>query len=134
MKKYLKLSLYGFFIWLTPFALGMLLFPVISTESALFDTIMAVTLTIAATVFSFHYLKNTPFSRSWLTNPLLVGTYWLVIALILDTPFFILSDMTGMSAQEYFADIGLQYLMIPVITIGIGNALKNGTKEDATII
>ena len=49
---------------------------------------------------------------------LLLGLLWLAICLAIDA-LMLLGGPMQMTVPEYLADIGVTYLMIPVITIGI---------------
>ena len=44
MRKTLRILLLGIAVWAVPFALGMALMQVVDVESALFDTLMSVTM------------------------------------------------------------------------------------------
>jgi hypothetical protein len=47
--------------------------------------------------------------------------------MLIDLPLM-LSPFIGMSLGEYLADIGLTYVMIPVITTGVGLAFASARK------
>lgn len=126
MKKYLKIFGFGFLIWLIPFGLGMALFPIAPPETAIFDTIMSISLTFAATIFSYLYFKGESSQQNGAEGLAIIGAVWFVLAILLDAPMFLISDGTGMSAHEYFADIGLTYLIIPIVAIGVGRAIHVG--------
>ncbi len=51
-----------------------------------------------------------------------IGGYWLAINWVLD--FLILLPISGMSAGAYFYDIGLRYLLIPIMAVAIGKVAK----------
>ena len=51
-----------------------------------------------------------------------VGLIWLAVNWMLD--FGILIPMSGMSFENYFMEIGLRYLVIPIVAIGMGMALE----------
>jgi hypothetical protein len=44
---------------------------------------------------------------------------WFAINVLIDLPLM-LTDPIGMSLGEYWADVGLTYLIIPAVTVGIG--------------
>ncbi|TDF34626.1 hypothetical protein EYS14_22985 [Alteromonadaceae bacterium M269] len=125
MKSTIARMNYGFWIWFLPFLIGMLLFPIMSTESALFDTLMAISLTAAASWGSYRYLRRNPSERLNVKRLLLVGLFWFVLAILFDAPIFLFSDFGGMSASEYMTDIGLSYLMIPIIVVTVGLAMNH---------
>jgi hypothetical protein len=53
-----------------------------------------------------------------------IGVAWLVISLAIDLPLFLLESPMKMSLPDYIADIGLTYLIMPTITVGMGWVLK----------
>jgi hypothetical protein len=55
------------------------------------------------------------------------GTVWLLINWALD--LIVLLPLSGMSIADYFAQIGLRYLLIPVIGIAIGAAVTDAAKQ-----
>lgn len=110
----IRIILLGLLIWAVPFGLGMVIFPVVPPVSALFDTIMVVTLagtTAIASVIHVSRLKEAS-----LDDGLRAGSIWMLVSLLCDAPFFILGpEMTRMDPVDYMADVGLSYIMIPLI-------------------
>lgn len=110
----IRIILLGLLIWAVPFGLGMVIFPVVPPVSALFDTIMVVTLagtTAIASVIHVSRLKEAS-----LDDGLRAGSIWMLMSLLCDVPFFILGpEMTRMDPVDYMADVGLSYIMIPLI-------------------
>jgi hypothetical protein len=51
-----------------------------------------------------------------------IGLIWLAVNWLLDIA--ILIPMSGMSFNEYFTEIGLRYLVIPIMAVGFGMALE----------
>ena len=121
MKSILRYLLFGIGVWAIPFAIGMFLFPVLPPETSLFDTLVTVAMSASAGGLSYLYLRRL--ARPDLTGGLMAGLGWAVLAVALDLPM-LLTGLFGMSAAEYFADIGLTYLMIPAIAGCIGLALR----------
>ncbi|MDN7012111.1 hypothetical protein FGW20_03430 [Methanoculleus sp. FWC-SCC3] len=60
----------------------------------------------------------------------LLGGVWLLINWALDAA--VLLPLSGMDAGTYMGEIGLCYLMIPIIALGIGYAAEQAVR-DATI-
>jgi hypothetical protein len=54
----------------------------------------------------------------------LLGGVWLAINWGLDAA--VLLPLSGMDAGTYMAQIGLRYLIIPIIAVGIGAAVEQG--------
>ncbi len=121
MKKYLRLGLWGFLVWLIPFVLSCLIFPLKTSLPALFESIMPVVVVICTVVFAVVYLRKL--KANFLREGIIVGIAWLVICLVFDLLMFMEGPMK-MTFADYMMDIGLVYLMIPTITVGFGWLLE----------
>ena len=112
-----KAAGYGFLVWLVTLVVSMTLFPLKRSWPVLFDSAMPVALAAITVAFAHRYLRRCPsgFAResAWL------GAAWLALNLLLDAPLFSRGPMR-MTLTGYLADIGLTYLIIPVITVGLG--------------
>lgn len=113
--------LYGLLVWVFPFIVAMLAFSLRGPERPLFESVMAVSLASVVVFASARYFKSIKSRFVWIGFCL--GLIWLLISLGLDALFFSWGPMK-MSLGDYLKDIGVTYLMIPVITTGIGWALK----------
>ncbi|MEQ1754535.1 MAG: hypothetical protein ABL973_10430 [Micropepsaceae bacterium] len=123
MVKVLRLILLGFAVWVIPFGIGMAIFPVVPPESALFDTLMSVSMAFSATLFSIFHFSQCDSPK--LDEGLLTGTVWMLMSLALDTPLFIFGpEMMRMTPSAYLADIGFTYFMIPIIAAGIAHSMR----------
>lgn len=123
MRTAIRYLLFGVGVWLIPFAIGMLLFPVLDPTTALFDTLMSIAMSASAGWLSWLYLRGR--AGNGFAGGAIAGLGWAIVALALDVPFFLLPNaMAAMPAAEYFADIGLTYAMIPIISGFIGLSLK----------
>ena len=114
--------LYGFLIWLVPFVVAVCIYKVRESNRPLFESIMPVVVA-AATVFlanRYHRKRAATDLREWYQ----VGFIWLLVSLLLDWPMFSYGPMK-MTAAEYFSDIGVTYLLIPVIAAGCGHLLRD---------
>lgn len=114
----LRTTLFGFVSWLVPFAISFLFFDRtghLVVSQPLFKSLMVVLgggVGVALLVAAFRRLQPT--LRSGLT----LGCYWLAINLVLDLA--ILVPFTKMPVDLYLYDIGLRYLMLPIISAGMG--------------
>lgn len=108
---------YGFLVWLIPFVVAIFIFPIRQADRALFESIMPVVLTLSIVVFSVKYFRVV--NGNYLTEAVRLGLVWLVISLGIDLLLFMQGPMK-MTPLDYFKDIGLIYLIIPVVTIGFG--------------
>ncbi len=114
----------GVLVWLIPFVIAFLIFPLHENARPLFESIMALAVASAAVFFGLKYLKTV--------NPiapgagLTMGLLWFVICLLIDAPLMLLGGPMKMSLGAYMADIGVTYLMIPVITAGLAAMKRTG--------
>ena len=122
MNKYLKIGGFGFLIWLIPFLVSFLIFPLREDNRALFESIMPVVLTIVVIKLTiFYYLK---LEKDFLREGIMLGVIWFVISIIIDLIMFIPESEWHMSFSDYMMDIGLTYLIILIIPIGFGYLLE----------
>jgi len=113
--------LFGLLVWLIPFAVAFVIFPIRESSRPLFESIMPVAISVATVVFGVLYFRIVP--SKYLREGVLIGLIWLVMCLLIDMPLMLLGGPMQMTLWEYVADIGVTYLMIPVITVGMGVAL-----------
>ena len=117
MKSYKLALFYGFLVWLVPFAVAILIFPIRISQPALFESIMPVVLTVCGVLFSNLYFRKV--ERDFLKEGVMLGVIWFVISLGVDLLMFMWGPMK-MTFANYMMDIGLTYLIYPAITIGTG--------------
>jgi hypothetical protein len=91
---------------------------------------MPVSIAIAVTAFGVRYLRAVQVRI--VREGIMVGLLWLAISVIIDAPLMLLGGPMQMTVAQYAADIGVTYLMIPAITIGIAaaRATRNETLSD----
>ena len=132
MRSIWKIILFGFIIWLFPFFVSLLIFPLKETNLAFFETIMplAITLiTVVMTTFFFRKIRKghlRHIQKQYLQLGIVLGIIWLIICLIIDLLLFSFGPMK-MTFSAYMTDIGFTYLIIPMITVGFGNMLERKT-------
>ncbi|MBI3943466.1 MAG: hypothetical protein HY326_10680 [Chloroflexi bacterium] len=122
MNTYVKVVLFGILTWLVAFVVSVAIFPLKTAQYALFETIMSIIVTISATLFAILYFRKVK-ERS-IQAGILVGVTWFLINLAIDLPLFLLGGPMQMSFGDYMAEIGLEYLMIPTVTVGFGILLQ----------
>lgn len=113
-----KTFLYGFLVWLVPFAVAFSIYkPLHETQRDVFENAMAIALAFTTMLFSnLHFRKlHSSFAR----EGILAGLVWMAISLGLDLLMFSWGPMAR-PLGDYLKDIGMAYLVIPVITIGCG--------------
>ena len=76
---------------------------------------------MAAVFFSVLFFQNR--TTNFRTAGLLLGLLWLVISFGIDLIMFTWGPMKT-PFLDYVSDIGVTYLIIPIVTIGIGWLLK----------
>lgn len=125
MKSTKTVLIYGFMIWVIPFLVAMFTFSFRESNRGLFESIMSVALVSCIVGFAVKYLKTV--EAEFLREGIFIGIIWLAASLALDFPMFSWGPM-NMSASGYLSDIGLTYLIIPIITIGFGYILEEKNK------
>jgi hypothetical protein len=85
----------------------------------LFESIMAVTLTLTVVICANWYYRRYP-SVS-LRDGMALGLLWMAISIAIDL-LLMLGPPINYTLSEYAADIGLTYLLIPIVTTGIVRA------------
>ena len=115
--------LLGLLVWLIPFLMALAVFPLKESWRSLFESIMPVTLAATIVGCTGWYLRRPGDFR--LREGVLVGLVWMLISMAIDLPLM-LSPPISYTLSEYLADVGLTYLMIPVITSGM--ALATGRR------
>lgn len=123
MNKYLKIVLFGFLVWLIPFLVSFFVFPLKATMRPLFESIMPLVLTIVVIILAYYYLKNL--DANYIKEGVLIGIIWFIINIAIDLFIFLPPSPMQMSFADYMMDIGLTYVIIPVITIGMGLMADN---------
>ena len=122
MNKYVNIGVFGFLVWLIPFFVSFLIFPLHDNYRPLFESIMPVVLTITVMFFSIIYFKNI--YKELIKEGVIIGILWFVISLIIDLIMFIPETPMQMTFTDYMMDIGLTYLIILTIPIGIGYLIE----------
>lgn len=123
MNKKLKLVLFGFMVWLIPFLVSFVVFPLKETMRPLFESIMPLVLTITVIALAYYYLKDM--DADFAKAGVIAGVVWFAISIIVDLALFLPASPMQMGFTDYMMDIGLTYVMIPVITTGMGYMAQN---------
>ncbi len=76
---------------------------------------------ITGAILLVSYFKKI--NEQYLKEGILIGIIWFCLNIVLD--LLVLVPMSKMPILDYFAQIGLRYLMIPAMSIAIGAALAN---------
>lgn len=121
MTSWRRAILLGLVVWLVPFVVACGVFPFKESWRALFESIMAVSVAAAAVACTLWYLRPLPAVSP--REGALLGILWLAICIAIDLPLMLSAPMNYTPA-EYAADIGLTYVIIPTITVGIAAASR----------
>ena len=125
VKSIKKLLAYGFLIWLIPFLVSFLIFPIREDNRLLFESIMPVVLTTVVIVFSVLYFNKM--ETNFVREGIIVGITWMAISIIIDLFMFLPESQWHMSLLDYMIDIGLTYMIILLIPIGFGGLIEKRT-------
>ena len=124
MNKHFRNILYGFLAWLIPFVASIFFYTKeggLMIDIFFFKTIMIIVGSISGAFLLISYFKRI--NIGYLKEGIYVGTTWFVINILLD--LLVLIPMSGMAISDYFSQIGLRYLVMPVMSIMVGIALEN---------
>ena len=123
MNKYVKIVLFGFLTWLIAFAISFVVFPFKALDRGLFESVMAVTVAGLAVLFAILYLRAV--NAGFLKEGVLIGGVWFLVNIVIDLFLFLPPSPMQMSLGAYMTDIGLTYLIYPIVTIGFGYILEH---------
>ncbi len=121
MKSFKSALLVGFLVWLVPFGVAVLIFPLRATERPLFESIMPVVVTLITVLSAHRYLAKV--DRSFLKEGVYLGLLWFPLSMGIDL-LMVSQGPMKMTLVDYLKDIGLTYLIIPTITVGSGYLLE----------
>jgi hypothetical protein len=113
--------LYGFLVWLIPFAISVCLFGIRKANRPLFESIMEVVLAVCAATFLNFYFRRV--ERRFLAEGAMLGLLWCAMSILFDLPLFSHGPMQ-MPLASYLSYIGVAYLMYPAICIPVGWLLE----------
>jgi hypothetical protein len=128
MASWRRAVLLGLVVWLVPFVVACTIFPWKTSWRSLFESIMPVTLAATVVVCTLRYFRKTGAASTPEAGRL--GLLWLAICVAIDLPLM-LSPPIGLSPAEYAADVGLTYVMIPVITVGMALAASSRCSSES---
>lgn len=132
MNKYIKIILYGILMWLIPFLVSFLIYPLKQSANPFFESIMPVVITSTVVALTLSYFKQQ--DKDFLSEGITIGISWFVISIAIDLMMFLPPSPMHMGLSDYMMDVGFTYLIIPVVTLGMGytadKELKKRIKED----
>jgi hypothetical protein len=128
MKSLGRAFLFGVGVWVVPFAVAFVIFPLRQSARPLFESIMPVAVAGAAVGFAVRYFRAV--DAAFIREGLRLGLLWLLICVAIDAPLMLIGGPMKMTVGQYLADVGVTYLMIPVITLGMGAILAQSRARD----
>jgi len=131
MRDSVRVLLYGILTWLIPFLLAI---PFYSSgelliDQQLFKSIMIIIGSLTGAVLIAHLFRIM--SWDYLTAGYVTAVVWLLINWALDS--LILLPLNGLDLISYTSQIGLRYLVIPVMTIMAGVVADHAAKKGSRI-
>ena len=112
--------------WLLPLVFAVCIFPLKASHTPLFDTLMSVALTASTVLLGCLYFRRV--GDRYLAQGVRIGVQWVFANLLLDSLMFSGGPMK-MSLDAYAMDIGLAYLAVPAVTIGLGYAAAEAKQK-----
>lgn len=120
--------LFGLLVWLVPFVVAFIIFPLRESSRPLFESIMPVAVASVTVALAVRYMRLV--ARDHLREGAVIGALWFVMCVLIDAPLMLFGGPMAMSIGEYMGDIGLTYVIIPVITVGIGAAVGSARRPE----
>ena len=117
--------IYGFLLWLIPFIISIVIFPLKKTDPAFFQSLLGVLSISLAVILAVYYFRKT---QGNLREGIFLGLTFSVISWFFDFLFFIWGPIK-MPLDAYIKEIGIGYLLYLVIAIGFGFLLENKSKS-----
>jgi hypothetical protein len=107
---------YGFLLWLIPFIASVIIFPLKKTDPAFFQSLLGVVSVALVVVLTVLYFKK---AKGNLKEGVFLGLIYAVISWFFDFLFFIWGPIK-MPSLTYIKEIGIGYLIYPVIVVSMG--------------
>lgn len=120
-----KAIIFGFLLWAILFMVALLFTPIRFADRTLYESIMPVVVVTSTVVFINLYFMKV--ENGFVLEGIVTGMIWLTITVTVDLLMFS-SGSLKMGVVDYIKDIGIAYLMIPVITTGSGYLLTKKRK------
>ena len=124
MKHMGKKILFGVLLWLCIFVGSFFIFPFKKSDPVFFETLIQIISTFFAVSLTVLFFKKQ--QGNYLREGISVGLIWMIINLAIDIPLFSFGPMAR-PFIDYMKDIGLTYIIIPILTVGVGWLLEKKT-------
>ena len=116
----------GFLSWVVPFAVSVVIFPLKKSHPPLFDVALSVVLTSVAVSLGCAYLRRPGVAS--LPGAAALGALWMGMNIGLDLLLFTWGPM-AMPTLSYLTDIGLSYVVYPIILAGLHSASRRAAAQ-----
>ena len=108
--------LYGLLSWAVVFIVSMILYSIKFSHLAFFESILGILITLVGISFTIFYLKKADSPK--INDGIILGLLFFLINIIMDLNMFMYGPM-AMNIVKYFLDIGITYLIYPIISCGM---------------
>jgi len=119
------LLLFGFLMWLLPFLASFFFYDPaaarMTIDNDFFKSIMVVFSAFVGVLLLVKYFDCI--KKDYTKEGLVAGVVWAVMNWVLD--FVVLVPMMHVDTPAYFMSIGIRYLMVPIVAVGMGMAIEN---------
>ena len=118
----------GFLTWLIPFMVSFLFFTPNGTpliDITFFKSIMTVLGCLVGVLLLIQ--SFTKIKTNYLKESIRIGLIWFLMNIVLDLIFLL--PLGKLTIMDYIIQIGIRYINIPIISIGMGYLTKNIPKE-----
>ena len=126
MRKCLRLLLFGFLSWLLTFLASVCILPLKAEYRPLFETLVGVCLAISTVLFTVIYFRKV--QTGYIREGVFLGLAFLVCNIVFDLCLFMENPMK-IPFTAYMMDVGLTYLSMPVVALGLAYSLQTCTKQ-----
>ncbi len=100
-----KIVEFGVVMWLIPFIVSLLIYPLKVSFNPLFESIMPVVIALTVVILVAAYFKDL--NTNFLKEGIIIGVSWFFISILLDLILFMPSSPMQMTFTNYMMDIGL---------------------------
>ena len=132
MNRVIKIVGFGFLMWLVPFIVSLIIYPLKTSFNPLFESIMPVVITLTVVFLAVAYFKDV--NTNFLQEGSIIGVSWFLISISIDLILFLPSSPMQMIFTNYMIDIGLTYFIIPPVTVGMGYMADKHIIECSSIL
>ena len=132
MNRVIKIVGFGFLMWLVPFIVSLIIYPLKTSFNPLFESIMPVVITLTVVFLAVAYFKDV--NTNFLQEGSIIGVRWFLISISIDLILFLPSSPMQMIFTNYMIDIGLTYFIIPPVTVGMGYMADKHIIECSSIL